>query len=337
MTPVSNDSKVLARLIWLVLGSALGAIAVLLIQSSNARKEEAYERKVFAETGDSREPKWREHYLKKVACRSVTLIEQSKDKAFLEILERKDLSAQQFFYATNYFLNGYWDDQYSRCAPADAIYSRVSAAIIKYPHQGNCHPENIGPVSLMPPSDWMAKRLAKCAFQGEPITGTDAIYDLRVQWMQALATQDRHALPWFDQAYRNITYSSAFGRSAASVAIAADPLRALPRVSEELKRALSRAQSRQVEVYSTRGNTMAVSSEDVNALEQLAYALSIAGPDADAYAEPLREMMDLKFALPSSPFGLLAGDLKSLCLIAGQIGGHTNQRAQSKQYCKGKP
>lgn len=336
MKRVLNSRKVLLTMIWLVLGGALGAIAVLCVQSRNAQKEEAEERRRFVQTGDPGAPKWRIRYSQRVACRSVTPSEQSKDKAFIDLLERKDLSAGQFSSAIDYFLWGYWDSKSNRCAPSDAIYRRVSEAIITSPRQGNCHPENIGPVSLMPPSNWMAKKLAKCAFESELISASGAKFDLRVQWMHALATQDRYALPWFDQAFKRIDYSTALGRSAALVAVAADPKRALPRVSDELKRALSRAKARRVEVYSDDGNTVAISVEDGIALAQLAYALSIGGSDADVYAEPLREMMDLKFALPSPPFGLLAGDLTSLCLMANQIGGQTKKRAQAKQYCKEK-
>lgn len=337
MTQVSIVKKILQALVWISVGSALGALAVLHIQSRNDEKRIALGQERFAENGDAGEPGWQIRYSKRVACRPVTTTEQSKDEAFLKILERQDLSALQFSNAMRYFSSEYWDSKSNRCAPADELYRRVSEAIRKSPHQGNCHSEHIGPVVLMPPSNWMAERLAKCAFEKEPLTSSNASYDMRVQWMKALATQDRYALPWFEKAYRSISNSSPMGRSAALVAVAADPKRAVSKVSDQLTLALRRAKSRQIKVPSDDGNVLAISPRDINTLEQLAYALSIAGSDADAHAAPLREMADLKFALPSPPFGLLAGDLRSLCPMADRIGGATEQYIGAKQYCKAKP
>lgn len=333
---MSIIKKIIRTLVCIFVGSALGTLAVLHIQSRNDEKREALEKESFAENGDAGEPGWRIRYLKRVACRPVTSTEQSKDEAFLTILERRDLSALQFSNAMRYFSSEYRDSKSNRCAPADELYRRVSEASRRSPHQGNCHSEHIGPVALMPPSNWMAERLAKCAFEREPITSSSAGYDMRVQWMKALATQDRYALPWFDKAYRNISNSSALGRSAALVAVAADPKRAVSKVSDQLNLALRRAKSRKMKVLSDHGYVLAISPRDINTLEQLAYALSIAGSDADSHAAPLREMADLKFALPSPPFGLLADGLKSLCLIADRIGGETKQHIGAKQYCQAK-
>lgn len=66
---------------------------------------------------------------------------------------------------------------------------------------------------------------------------------------------------------------------------------------------------------------------------ELGYALSVAGPSAQPYSQPLIEIMDRKVESFAPPFGMLSLDPYPICDVAQAIGGELKRVASSKDYC----
>lgn len=322
---------------WLALlafGGLLGAAATVCVQSGLESQRAAERQALFAQRGGDVSPKWMAVRSTTEMCRPATARERARDQAFLAILTRGDLAPVQFAQTLHYFSGGYREGRLDRCAPSADTFRTVGEMIRSSQLKSGCTPEMIGPVNLMPPSEWMAERLAKCALESSPIRMSGADLDVRILWMNALATQEHFAQPWYNQLSTRMSLPTAYGRSAAGAAMAANLEQALPKVEKLFKRAIGISRSRQILAHSDSGEVEAISPGDGQILMQFAYSLSVAGPKADDFAAPLMEVMELKFALPAPPFGLLASHMTQLCPIAEHIGGRTATYARTKRFCE---
>ncbi len=236
-------------------------------------------------------------------------------------------------YVQQYFGTGYMGfSRTSRCPPAPEFYAQIAPVLERADWLAPAlEPIELRLVERLPPSPYLARRLAEKALADYPSIVGPMTYDDRPYLRMLLAYQGSHARPWAKRALAEIAPDTRLGTSAAFLAVSVAPKEALPRVSRAMAEFSATAADRQIEdkFDKTRGFTL----RDGHRLRELAYALSTAGPAAEPYSAPLIALLDQRFAT-GSHFGLLLVEPKELCIVADRIGGRAAAAAQAKPYCR---
>lgn len=220
-----------------------------------------------------------------------------------------------------------------RCPPAPKLYAQIAPILERAdwlrPAQER---DDLQLIEWLPPSSYIARRLGEKAFDAYPLTRGPLNYDNRPYLRMLLGYQGAYAQPWATLALSAISADSKLGTSAAFLAVATAPDQALPRVADAMRRFIVEAQGRQVTVSNIDPPGRGFTIRDGDRLFELAYALSIAGPRAEPYSEPLIALLDQRFG-SGSHFGLLLLEPKGLCPVARHIGGRAAAAANLKPYC----
>lgn len=220
-----------------------------------------------------------------------------------------------------------------RCPPAPDLYARLAPILeqadwLTYQRTD----DELQLVEHVAASPYLARRLAELAFGDASHTNVLG-YDDRPYFRMLLAYQGVHAKPWAPRAMREMDSGSKLGTSAAFLAVAIDPDRALPRVTAAMERLIADASRRQVVIddISPPGNGFTV--RDGDRLYELAFALSMAGSKAEPYSRPLITLLDRRFGT-GSHFGLILIEPTELCAVARHIGGRAAVAADGKSFCR---
>lgn len=248
-------------------------------------------------------------------------------------------SSAGLHYTVQYFGWQWWmmdelaPNKRRRCPPAMQFYAQIAPVLEKADWLGPAQERNdLKLIERLPPSSYIARRLGEKAFNGSPLTHGSLGYDNRPYLRMLLAYQGGYARPWAAQAMSAITPDTKLGTSAAFLAVSTVPDRALPRVADAMRRFIAEARGRQVTVTDLDPPGRGFTIRDGDRLFELAYALSMAGPRAQPYSEPLIGLLNDKFG-SGSHFGLLLLEPKGLCPVARHIGGRAAAAANAKPYC----
>ena len=274
-------------------------------------------------------------------CNPLNAREAAQDAAMANLATTfaSDRSSAGLHYVVRYF-GSQWSiiDKVTfsgrrRCPPAPQFYGQIAPILERADWLRPAQESNdLELIERLPSSSYIAKRLGEKAFNGYPLTHGPLGYDNRPYQRMLLAYQGSYARPWATRALSAITPDTKLGTSAAFLAVSTVPDRALPRVADAMRRFVAEAQGRQVTVSDVHPPGQGFTIQDGDRLFELAYALSMAGPRAEPYSEPLIGLLDRKFG-SGSHFGLLLHEPKGLCPVARRIGGRAAAAANAKPYC----
>jgi len=265
---------------------------------------------------------------------------QDKAMASLANLFADERDSAGLYYVVQWFgwhwrIDGKTDfNKPDRCPPASYLYGQVAPILERADWLRSAQDRfNLELIERLPASRYIAKRLGETAFNEYPLTRGPLKYDNRPYLRTLLGYQGVYARPWATKALAEIAPDTKLGTSAAFLAVATVPKQALPQVAAALRRFIVDAQVRRVTISDIKPAGSGFSVRDGDRLFELAYALSIAGPQAEPYSEPLIKLLDQKFASPAPPFGLILVEPKALCPVARRIGGRVAAAAKGKPFC----
>lgn len=317
----------------------LGASLLGWAQSASKRsdREEALDR-ILNQQGPT-QPRW---LRASRPCTSTKVREAAQDAAMANLAST---FASARFNAGLRYVVSYFGWQWStndtlvrsgqrRCPPAPHLYREIAPILEKADWLGPAQESNdLRLIEQLPASSYIAARLGAYAFDDTPVSLGPLKYDQRPYLRMLLAYQGDYARPWVARAISAIAPDTKLGTSAAFLAVSIVPDRALPRVADAMRRFIAEARKRQVHHSSDHPPSRGFTIRDGDRLFELAYALSMAGPKAEPYSEPLVGLLDDKFG-SGSHFGLLLLEPKGLCPVARHIGGRVAAAANAKPYCK---
>ncbi|WP_146130880.1 hypothetical protein [Sphingopyxis lindanitolerans] len=319
-------------LIILLVGFGLGAVAPLLLEK-HSRKE--------ADKGRlDGSPPIRPVFLREAqGCPATSNEAADLDSKMLEVgrsLAASDPTGQSpaNSYVVSYFAWHWRISGARRCPPPDQIVQQLAPLLDRYKWPlANTELNDLRLAERLPPSASRAEGLATIGFlrwiPPSALKGDDS----RPYARQLLAEQGRFALPWREAAFREISGETRLGTSAAYLAVATDPVGALPKVQRTMADMLRRSRARYTQAFRTGGEIQAIKNDDANRLIELGYALARGGAAAEPYSQPIVEMLDEVIARAAPPFGLMATKPTELCRIAKHIGGQVARAANSKDFC----
>lgn len=221
-----------------------------------------------------------------------------------------------------------------RCPPANETIQQLAPILesVGWP-QANTQLNDLRLAERLPPSMSLANGLAHIGFLGWIPPSTLNGEDARPYARQLLAEQGLFALKWSKQALNEVGGDTRLGTSAAYLAVATNPERALPKVQQAMNDKLRNSQKKRIKAYQTGGEVAAIRPDDANRLIELGYALARAGRKAELYAQPVRDMLNERIARPAPPFGMMAAAPTEFCRIALRIGGAVAEAAKAKPFC----
>jgi len=311
----------------MLLGAALLAGGYIAVQQRDHATE--LDRKLNGEAPVS--PRWLRVGR---TCVTPTPEQLQRDQAMSDVARLAPATGENssLYYAVRYF-GWHWRiiGPVGRCAPATKYYEQLASKLERagWPFL----PEGRNDLELvehLPPSSWLAERLAKLAFNSYPLTSEPLNYDNRPFARMLLGEQGKHALRWRAEATKEIAPDTKLGTSAAYLAVSIAPQEALPRVEQALVEMTAMALTRRV----TRlGEESAFNIRDGYRLYELSHALGRAGSQAQPFSSTIIRLLDYKFA-SGSHFGLLFLPPTHLCLVARQIGGRALAAARGKSFCR---
>ncbi len=280
-------------------------------------------------------PNWDSARLQK-ECRPPDELEQQRNQLALQVLKTfrpndtwsalRSATISQFVYGNP----GRIGDRQKVCPPAyldaDVAQAAISAGIFN-------RNAALGPDSFLdrealdlahrlgPIDPRIVDGVIRTAFYSRAIfQGGNYSRDVRTDALLALADFCRIVPIPYEQALQRMSFESQYGRAAARLATACGDQKALPIVSGWMQKLLERF-----------GGTLIQSEFEV--LEELAYALEIAGTKAQPYSGPILTLLDRKVRSWEPPFGMLVGPPTEMCSIARRIGGTVAEEAMTKSAC----
>ena len=237
-------------------------------------------------------------------------------------------------YVVSYFAWHWRISGARRCPPSDQIVQQLAPLLDRYKWPlANTELNDLRLAERLPPSAARAQGLATVGFLGWIPPSTLKGDDSRPYARQLLAEQGRFALPWRAAALREINGETRLGTSAAYLAVATDPVSALPKVQSAMADMLRQSRARSTKAYRTGGEVRAIRGDDANRLIELGYALARGGAAAEPHSQPIIDMLDEVIARAAPPFGLMATKPTEFCRIAKHIGGRVARAASSKDFC----
>lgn len=267
-------------------------------------------------------------------CRPPSAAERRQNELALEVLRIFDAgplqpmrSAAVDHFGLTYNQNR---DAFSRskapppCPPTDLIPQAGEAAL----HDGVYAGQLLSPGALAlaeqlgPAAPGIVKSVAATAFRDIPIE--DPPWgDIRPYARTVLAGFGSAARPWAAMAYGQISTKDALGGTAAQVSVGGGDPRALRRVRSLMANLLAATPAnRPVPLTAT------------ERLYELAYALGMAGPGAQPYADPLIALLERNVETLAPPFGVIDVPPKEMCPVARHIGGRVAEAANRSAACR---
>lgn len=265
-------------------------------------------------------------------CRPPTTDEVVQDRAALAVLRafRSDRIGMLGFRAVEHFSNPgrrargqSGPEEAKPCLGPDLIAPIVDAAVVGGAFDSTLYEPGIGLAEqLGPRHPKVVQAVARTAFASHLIPSDFFRTDLRPYARLVLAEYGAEARPYGAQAFAQISANDSLGTGAAQVAVAAGQPGALQRVQELMTQLLDQTPADEPIPRLTR-----------NRLYELAFALGMAGPDAEPYAGPLVQLMGRKVESSAPPFGLLSLPPARMCPVALRIGGAAASAAAAYDFC----
>lgn len=221
-----------------------------------------------------------------------------------------------------------------RCPPSTKDVQRLAPILehVGWP-QPNTPLNDLRLAERLPASKSLANGLASIGFLGWIPPSDLNGEDVRPYARQLLAEQGKFAQQWGKQALDEVGGDSRLGTSAAYLAVATNPVAALPKVQQSMLDKLRRSREQRINAYRTGGEVPAIRTDDANRLIELGYALARAGNKAGPYSQPVIDMLGERIARSAPPFGLMAAQPTEFCRIAFHIGGNVAEKAKGKPFC----
>jgi hypothetical protein len=312
---------------FLVVG--VGAFAAGWVTNESARR--ANSRLDNSEVGMTRAPLW----ATPGRCREASAEEQHQHRLALEVLEVFDtdwLNALQTG-AVRHFAHP-WRQRIGGpresfpCPPIElhdavtraAIKAKVFARPFLY-EDGISLAEQLGPRDPQ-----IVDAVARTAFHEILIPDDPFGTDLRPYARLVLAEFGSPAKKWAGQALAQLSANDQLGTGAAQIAVAGGEPRALPAVQNLMAHILT---------ITPVGKPIPRKSR--NQLYELAFALGMAGEDAQPYGAPLIQLLDRTVESWAPPFGMVHLQPARMCAVAEHIGGNVALAARTKAYCTRMP
>jgi hypothetical protein len=204
-------------------------------------------------------------------------------------------------------------DRVRVCAPRD-IYLRVARLPIWQNELKNRVSEtHLELFSKLPEvNDDIVNAVGRAAFDTQPLQGIIRFKDIRPYARTILAGFGTRAAAYSAQAFDTMSNADSLGTGAAQIAVATRHPDVLPRVKLLMDELLSSVPADKTIPFNSR-----------NRLYELAYAISLGGDDAKAYAAPVKTLMARKVQSWAGHYGMLDLRPKRMCAILERIEGST--------------
>jgi hypothetical protein len=179
---------------------------------------------------------------------------------------------------------------------------------------------------LGPRDSRIVDAVAHSAFLEHEIPSNGLRIDLRPYARLALAEFGPAAKPWAQQAVLQLSSDDAMGTGAAQIAVGAGESSSFRRVQELMQRILDETPA-----------TAPIPRTSRNRLYELAFALGMAGKDAEPYAGPMVELLNRQVESAAPPFGLISMPPARMCPVALRLGGMAAAATLKKPFCQRVP
>jgi hypothetical protein len=281
--------------------------------------------------GGGRAPLWA---MPQLRCRASTEAEQQQDRLALQVLElfNADPLNRMRRGAIEHF-GSPWQRSRSSLAdhgvfpcPPTELYGMLTAIALKagvFDSPFLFEDELRLAEQLGPRDPRIIDAVGRSAFLRHDIPDDPSHADLRPYARLILAEFGAASHAWLTQAETQMSADDQMGTGAAQVAVA-----------EGGPEALARARDLLTEVLTATPKEKPLPILQRNRAYELAFALGMAGTDAQPYSAPIIELMNRKVLLAAPPFGLLELPPMSMCVVARHIGGSAAEAAQSKEFCR---
>jgi hypothetical protein len=267
-------------------------------------------------------------------CRQANADEQRQHRVALEALQVFDadwLNALQrgaikhFAYPSAQRRGASSGENRSLTCPPVELYDAVTKAAIKANVFGRpfLFEDAIGLAEQLGPRDpEIVDAVARSAFYDSVIPEDIFRADLRPYARLVLAEFGAAARKWAEQAMAQVSANDQLGTGAAQIAVAGGEPRALPEVQRLMAQILSATPEEKPIPYLSRSR-----------IYELAFALGMAGEDAQPYAAPLIKLLGRTVESRAPPFGILQLPPARMCAVAEHIGGSVAVAAGTKAFC----
>src|SRR5262249_24040639 len=285
------------------------------------------------DVGGARAPLW----ANPMPCREPNAIEQRQHQLALEVLEVFDAdwlnplqrgAIQHFAYPWRQRRGVPTNDKSLPCPP-HALHASVATAAIKAGvfRRPFLYADDISLAQQLGPRDpQIVHAVARSAFYDNIIPDDRFKADLRPYARLVLAEFGLAARKWAEQAMAQVSADNQLGTGAAQVAVAGGASKALPEVQRLMEQLISATPRDKPIPRLTR-----------NRVYELAFALGMAGEEAQRYAMPIVELLDRRVESWAPPYGMLQLPPARMCPVAERIGGSVAKAARTKDFCARRP